>query len=59
MIYSWDAWRQEKATPSQLNYIGKMTKEHPELPPFKGKTKGEAAVYIEKYKKVNRCKQSG
>lgn len=28
-----------------------MIKDHPELPPFDGTTKGEAAEYIEKHKK--------
>jgi len=28
-----------------------MTKNYPDLPPFTGSTKGEAAVYIEKYRK--------
>ena len=32
-------------------YIGKMMKDNPNLPPFKGTTKGEAAIYIEKHRK--------
>lgn len=58
MINSRETWKQDKITLSQSNYIMKMTKDHPELPAFTGKTKGEAAEYIEKHKKVNRCKPS-
>ena len=38
---------------SQKHYISKMTKDNPSLPPFTGKTKLDAAKYIEDNKKVN------
>ena len=44
-------WRMDKVTTEQMSYIGMMTKNYPDLPPFTGSTKGEAAVYIEKYRK--------
>ena len=44
-------WKKDKPTQSQLNYIGKMTKDYPWLPPFEGTTKSEAAEYIEKHKR--------
>lgn len=40
-----------------MNYIGMITRENPDLPPFVGTTKGEAAVYIEKHKKRNPPKE--
>ena len=44
-------------TQSQMNYIGMITRENPDLPHFVGTTKGEAAVYIEKHKKRNPPKE--
>ncbi len=37
-------------TESQMFYITKMKKDNPELPPFTGHTRGDAAEYIEKHK---------
>ena len=45
------AWQTDAMTTSQKMYITKIRKENPSLPPFQGKTKIEAAQYIERYKK--------
>jgi hypothetical protein len=46
-------WREKEITEKQKNYIMEMTEfsEYP-LPPFKGKTRGEASNYINKYNKI-------
>ena len=51
ILFSTPNWLKDKVTQNQLNYIGKMIKDNPNLPAFKGTTKGEAAEYIEKYRK--------
>lgn len=51
-------WHFQKMTQNQRLYIAKIIKEHPELPPFTGQTKGEAAEYIEKCKSINRKERS-
>ena len=51
MIFSQKEWQKHPLTQSQRIYITKMMNDHPELPPFVGTTKGDAAIYIEKYKK--------
>ena len=45
-------WRDDPATEKQLAYIMEMYEfsEYP-IPPFVGKTKGEASDYIDKYAK--------
>lgn len=47
------SWKDEPATEKQLQYIREMQEfsEFP-LPKFDGKTKGEAADYIDKYAKT-------
>ena len=50
MIFG-NGWQQEKPTPSQLHYIEMLMKDNPNLPVFKGTTKGEASDYIRKNKK--------
>ena len=58
MNYSQGTWQKDSPTPGQLNYIGMMIKSNPQLPPFTGKTKGDAAIYIEKYKKRKAVQQN-
>lgn len=46
---SFDKWKDDKPTQSQLEYIRHILEESGiPLPPFEGKTKGEAAEWIEK-----------
>ena len=46
-------WRNDSVTEKQLAYIDEMNEFSPyPLPEFKGKTKGEAADYINKYSKL-------
>ena len=46
-------WRNEPATEKQLAYIQEMQEFSPyTLPKFEGKTKGEAADYIDRWKKL-------
>lgn len=46
-------WRNEKATEKQLAYISEMQEFSPyPLPAFTGSTKGEAADYIDKWRKL-------
>ena len=48
-----DNWRNEKPTIKQLEYIAEMQEFSPyPLPKFTGSTKGEAADYINKWKKL-------
>ena len=45
-------WRDEPATKKQLKYISEMQEfSEFQLPKFEGKTKGDAADYIDRYSK--------
>jgi len=52
-------WHDDAPTQGQLDYIRRIFRESDQpIPPFTGKTKGEAALWISKYRGCNERKEN-